>query len=177
MKDVLFVKKSKNKKGYKRKPKIKSDKFDVFYYREKRKGESERDYARSIYRQNKEFFQREFTGRAEGAPRTFKAFYEEYKARKTLFGNADSEAVLNSIRSKYMSGAEVWRANAIKALKSTGHWKEFRELTKERGRYTSFDISKLSYNEGAEYFIYDGKVAFGFFYEKGVGLRFDMRAL
>lgn len=137
--------------------------FDRFYYRDRRKGERVYDYAKSIYKANQGFFQgREFTGRAEGTPRTFKAFYDEFRARKEAFGLSDSESVLNSVRSRYMSGAEVWRQNAIKGLKEAGKWKEFREMTKKGGRYQRFDISKLEYNQASDAFSYDGVVNFRF---------------
>lgn len=147
-----------------RKEGIKEDgDFDRFYYRDRRKGERIYDYAKSIYKANQGFFQgREFTGRAEGTPRTFKAFYDEFRARKEAFGLSDSESVLNSVRSRYMSGAEVWRQNAIEGLKEAGKWKEFREMTKKGGRYQRFDISKLEYSQASDTFSYDGTVNFRF---------------
>lgn len=185
MKDVVFVKRSRRMKGgisrqtaKERKAGIKEDgDFDRFYYRDRRKGERVYDYAKSIYKANQSFFQgREFTGRAEGTPRTFKAFYDEFRARKEAFGLSDSESVLNSVRSRYMSGAEVWRQNAIEGLKEAGKWKEFREATKKGGRYQRFDISKLEYNEASETFSYDGMVNFRFgrSSDKGSALQLTM---
>lgn len=185
MKDVVFVKRSRYMKGgisrqtaKERKASIKAEEdFDRFYYRDRRKGERVYDYAKSIYKANQGFFQgREFTGRAEGTPRTFKAFYDEFRARKEAFGLSDSESVLNSVRSRYMSGAEVWRQNAIEGLKEAGKWKEFREATKKGGRYQRFDISKLEYNQASDTFSYDGMVNFRFgrSSDKGSALQLTM---
>lgn len=185
MKDVVFVKRSVRMKGgisrqtaKERKAGIKAEEdFDRFYYRDRRKGERVYDYAKSIYKANQGFFQgREFTGRAEGTPRTFKAFYDEFRARKEAFGLSDSESVLNSVRSRYMSGAEVWRQNAIEGLKEAGKWKEFREATKKGGRYQRFDISKLEYNQASDTFSYDGMVNFRFgrSSDKGSALQLTM---
>lgn len=185
MKDVVFVKRSRYMKGgisrqtaKEKKASIKAEEdFDRFYYRDRRKGERVYDYAKSIYKANQGFFQgREFTGRAEGTPRTFKAFYDEFRARKEAFGLSDSESVLNSVRSRYMSGAEVWRQNAIEGLKEAGKWKEFREATKKGGRYQRFDISKLEYNQASDTFSYDGMVNFRFgrSSDKGSALQLTM---
>lgn len=185
MKDVVFVKRSKRMKGGISRQTAKERKagiggegdFDRFYYRDRRKGERVYDYAKSIYKANQGFFQgREFTGRAEGTPRTFKAFYDEFRARKEAFGLSDSESVLNSVRSRYMSGAEVWRQNAIEGLKEAGKWKAFREATKKGGRYQRFDISKLEYNESTETFSYGGLVEFRFgrSSDKGSALQLTM---
>lgn len=200
MKDVVFVKRSRRMKGgisrqtaKERKEGIKKDgDFDLFYYRDRRKRERVYDYAKSIYKANQGFFQgREFTGRAIGTPRTFKAFYDEFRGRKKAFGLSDSEAVLNSVRSRYMSGAEVWRQNAIAALKSSDAgfrkakdgtmkritmWDEFREMTKKGGRYQRFDISKLEYNKASDTFSYDGMVNFRFgrSSDKGSALQLTM---
>ena len=185
MKDVVFVKRSRYMKGgisrqtaKERKAGLKAEEdFDRFYYRDRRKGERVYDYAKSIYKANQSFFQgREFTGRAEGTPRTFKAFYDEFRARKEAFGLSDSESILNSVRSRYMSGAEVWRQNAIEGLKEAGKWKEFREATKKGGRYQRFDISKLEYNQASDTFSYDGMVNFRFgrSSDKGSALQLTM---
>ena len=185
MKDVVFVKRSRYMKGgisrqtaKERQAGVKAEgDFDRFYYRDRRKGERVYDYAKSIYKANQGFFQgREFTGRAEGTPRTFKAFYDEFRARKEAFGLSDSESVLNSVRSRYMSGAEVWRQNAIEGLKEEGKWKEFREATKKGGRYQRFDISKLEYNQASDTFSYDGMVncRFGRSSDKGSALQLTM---
>lgn len=171
MRDVVFVKRSRYMKGGisretekdRREGRKADEDFDRFFYRDRRKGERSYDYAKSIYKANEAFFQgREFSGRAEGAPRTFEGFYDEFKARRKALGLSDSESVLNAVRSRYMSGAEVWRQNAIEGLKEAGKWKEFRELTKKGGRYQKFDISKLGYDKHTDTFSYDGMVEFRF---------------
>ena len=68
----------------------------------------------------------------------------------------------------------MYKRNVRKSLISSGKYKEFRELTKERGRYTKFDETKLKYNpaassKGYKEYIYDTHLKVVYMYDYDTG--------
>lgn len=179
MRDVVFIKRSTKKAIDREKAKYAGKDVDFFVIKKKRAGESERQYYSRIFKSNRKFFKRPGEGRAFDAPDNGTAFRIEAEARKTLKGLTPEEAVKNAVRSRWMSGEEVARSNAIEALKEqvmpSGKtaWQELREATKVKGRYTKFDVSKLSYDSLNGMYAYGG-TKFGWHYKKGAGNQFAM---
>lgn len=179
MRDVIFIRRSSKKAIEREKAKYAGKDVDFFVIKKKKAGESERQYYSRIYKSNRKFFKRQGEGRAFAAPDSGTAFRMESEARKALRNLSPEEAVKNAVRSRWMSGEEVARSNAIEALREkvmpSGKtaWKEFREMTKVKGRYAKFDVSKLGYDQLQGVYTY-GDVRFGWRYKKGEGTKFEM---
>lgn len=154
---------------------------EAFVLPKKKVNESFSKYVSRVYRANKDFFQkRPFYGRATDAEskRDYQSFKHEVESRGKTLGMGTESAILNTVRSDYMSGEQVARMNAIQGLKDSGNWRKFREMTKVKGRYTKFDMSQLSWSTqegGYSYKIGDRKVFFGWIRTgKGSPTHFEM---
>lgn len=126
--------------------------YNVFILPTKKWNESDSRYAYRAWKMNKRYFeeQRQFMNddRTSNIPKTYNFFKEEFIARKTGFKLLSSEALKNTVRSNYMSKGETAKLNIIEGLrKDKAVWKEFRERTKIKGKYTSLDFVNLSYDK------------------------------
>ena len=174
MKDVIIVDKATRKGIKKEVERFTGRPVDVFKLPKQRKGETDSQYFYHVYQLNKGFFGRELEGRASQSAKNYKAFLMEAEARKVNFRMGAREAALNAVKSRWMSGEEVARQNIIEGLKSHGLFGRFRNMTRdERGRFTKFDLSKLSFDSETGMYAY-GDVRMGWHYSKGEGVRFEM---
>lgn len=173
MRDVKIIRVRSMKSARRQREKATLEGADAFIVPKKKVKETYSHYVRRVYNANKDFFQkREFTGRAveSNEKRDYKHFKQEVTTRGTALGLGTEQAVLNAVRSNYMSGEQVARMNAIQGLKEAGQWKEFREMTKVGGRYTKFDMSKMTWSTQEQSYVYEvggKKVYFGWVRTKG----------
>lgn len=126
--------------------------YNVFIIPTKKWNESDSRYAYRAWKMNRRYFeeQRQFMNddRTSNIPKTYNFFKEEFIARKAGFKLMSSDALKNTIRSNYMSKGETAKLNIIEGLrKDKAVWKEFRERTKIRGKYTSLDLVNLDYDK------------------------------
>lgn len=110
---------------------------------------SDTTYIQAIYRNNKALID----AKNEGIPlSSYQVFKQDVKDYMEVNDISASKAVGKVLRSrKYLSVAELSKQNLISGLKSKGLYKQFRELTKEKGRYTKFDVEKLQYKGDGVY--------------------------
>lgn len=100
-------------------------------------------YIQAVYKNNKQLIDEKNEGISLPSNKVFKQDVLDYMEVQNI---SVTKAIGKVLRSrKYLSVAELSKQNLIQGLKSQGLYKEFRELTKERGRYTKFDENKLQY--------------------------------
>ena len=117
----------------------------------------------SIYRKNKEKIDEAIeqpTNPRMNKKAVFKELVKEYHEE----GHSWSKSVQLYERStNYTSTAERLQNNAYKALVDDHEaYRQFRELTKVRGRYTSIDWSKIEWDADSKSYIYDNKIRISF---------------
>lgn len=101
---------------------------------------------------NKRYFQKqeEFMNdeRTSETPTDSYAFFkEEVLGRKSGFKLDIKEAVKNTVRSKYISYAEMAKMNLLEGMKKNKElWKRFRETTKVGGKYQKFDLDNIQFD-------------------------------
>lgn len=109
----------------------------------------------AIYRNNKNIIDKElaFAGKPK---RVFKQMVKEYMDE----GLSPTKAVNTIARSTlFTSESERLRNNAYEALKGEKEaYKAFRELTKEKGKYTKFDQEKLHWNKDDKVYTYNNVI-------------------
>lgn len=109
----------------------------------------------AVYRNNKEVIDNELS--KFGSPkRVFKQIVREHMDE----GLSPTAAMKTIARSTlFTSEKERIRNNMMTALKEDrAAYKAFRELTKEKGKYTKFDPSKLVWNKDDHVYQYDDVV-------------------
>lgn len=112
----------------------------------------------AVYRNNKTTIDKELSW--AGSPkRVFKQMVGEYINE----GLTPTKAVSTIAKSTlFTTTSERLRTNAYQALKTDkAAYKAFRELTKEKGKYTAFDESKFTWNKSEGVYTY-GKVVISF---------------
>lgn len=114
----------------------------------------------AVYRNNKEAIDRELSVDGKSGKRIFKQMVNEYIDE----GMSPTKAVKTVARSTlFTSVKERLLNNFYEGLKSDQEaYKTFRELTKEKGKYTKFDTEKLSWNPQDKVYIYNGVVVISF---------------
>lgn len=113
----------------------------------------------AVYRNNKEIIDEKLA--STGSPKaTFKQMVKEYISE----GMTPTKAVKTIARSTlFTSEVERIRNNFYQGLTGDqGAYKAFRELTKEKGRYTKFDQEKLKWNKLEHYYVYANTVIISF---------------
>lgn len=113
----------------------------------------------AVYRNNKAIIDKELS--FAGKPKTvFKKMVQEYVDE----GMSPKKAVSTIAKSTlFTSEKERLQSNFYEGLKGDKDaYKEFRELTKERGRYSKFDIDKLSWDKTDKVYRYDDNVVISF---------------
>lgn len=114
----------------------------------------------AIYRNNKDVIDKELGGTKLGAKRTFKKIVQEYMAE----GLTPTKAVNALARSTtFTPKAERMLNNVWSGLKGDkAAYKEFRELTKEKGKYTKFDRDKMVWDKSQSLYVYAGVITISF---------------
>lgn len=116
---------------------------------------SENAWLKAVYRKNKILIDNQYQD--IGSPfKILKAQISEYKEQ----GLTASQALKTIARStQFTSTRERIHENFWSGLKGfRDEYKLFRELTKERGRYTKLDDSKLVWNKDLKGYVYNNKV-------------------
>lgn len=125
-------------------------------------------YIRAVYLNNKEVIDAELN--FMGNPyQVFKQQIIEYKEQ----GKTVTEGIQTLARSTiFTSEEERFHENFWSGLKAfKEEYKQFKELTKEKGRYTKLDDSKLKWDKDARGYVYDNKILIS--YENSpFGIRF-----
>ena len=113
----------------------------------------------AVYRNNKSIIDKELA--FAGTPKkVFKQMVKENMAE----GMSATKAVSTIARSTlFTPETERLRNNMLSGLRGDrGAFKAFRELTKERGRYTKFDSAKLHWDSTDKVYIYGGNIIISF---------------
>lgn len=113
----------------------------------------------AVYRNNKTTIDQELS--FAGKPKqVFKQMVKEYMSE-----GLSAKKAVNTIARSTLFTPEVERLhnNMLSGLKSDKDaYKVFRDLTREKGRYSKFDESKLQWNKDEKAYIYDNKVLISF---------------
>lgn len=92
-----------------------------------------------------------------------KIFKDLVKERMETVPNPDKALKKVSNSTIFTPAYERYANNAISGIKGDKMvYKQFRELTKERGRYTKIDPSKMKWDKYEQVYIYDGKFKIDF---------------
>ena len=113
----------------------------------------------AVYRNNKEVIDRELA--SAGKPKTvFKQIINEYMDE----GMSPTRAVSTLARSTiFTSTSERLKSNFHEGLKGDkGAYKSFKELTKEKGKYSKFDVNKLTWDKEEKHYVYNNAVIISF---------------
>lgn len=114
----------------------------------------------AVYRNNKEVISKELGSDGKSGKVIFKQMIKEYMSE----GLSPTKAVSTIARSTiFTSTKERLLDNFYKGLISDQEaYKTFRELIKEKGKYTKFDMEKLFWNPQDKVYIYDNSVMISF---------------
>lgn len=114
----------------------------------------------AVYRNNKEVISKELGSDGKSSKVIFKQMIKEYMSE----GLSPTKAVSTIARSTiFTSTKERLLDNFYKGLKSDQEaYKTFKELIKEKGKYTKFDTEKLFWNPQDKVYIYDNSVIISF---------------
>lgn len=114
----------------------------------------------AVYRNNKTIIDKELSGTKLGPKGTFKKIVHEYMEE----GLTPTRAVSALARSTtFTPKTERMRNNVWSGLKGDkAAYKEFRELTKEKGKYTTFDRDKMIWDKSQSLYIYNGVITISF---------------
>lgn len=114
----------------------------------------------AVYRNNKEVISKELGSDGKSGKVIFKQMIKEYMSE----GLSPTKAVSTIARSTiFTSTKERLLDNFYKGLKSDQEaYKTFKELIKEKGKYTKFDTEKLFWNPQDKVYIYDNSVIISF---------------
>lgn len=126
----------------------------------KSKYKSTNSWLDAIYRNNKDIIDKELGGTKAGAKKTFKAIINEYVEK----GYSYTKALSTLARSTtFTPREERIQTNLWSGLKGDkAAYKEFRELTKEKGKYTKFDRNLLKWDKSQKMYIYNNAVFINF---------------
>lgn len=126
----------------------------------KNKYKSTDAWLNAVYRNNKAVIDKELSGTKVGPKGTFKKIVREYMET----GLSPTKAVSALARSTtFTPKTERMRNNLWSGLKGDkAAYKEFRELTKEKGKYTKFDRDQLVYDKSQKLYIYGGVITISF---------------
>ena len=107
-------------------------------------------YIQAVYRNNKMLIDEKNEGIPIASSRVFKQDVLDYMEQHHT---TVTKAVGKVLRSrKYLGLAELSKQNLVEGMKTSGVYKQFRELTKdENGRYAKFDYNKLQYKGDGVY--------------------------
>lgn len=107
----------------------------------------------AVYRNNKAVIDKELSF-AGNPKKVFKQMAQEYMAE----GLSPTKAISTIAKSTiFTPEVERLQNNFYEGLKNDkSAYKEFRELTKVKGKYTKFDRSKLAWDKKEKAYIYDG---------------------
>lgn len=125
-----------------------------------RKGESDSHYARRAFKMNEKYFeaQKEHMNddRTVGTPTdSYRFFKEETMMRQGKFHLSLEDAIKNTVRSNYISYAEMARMNLLEGMKKDKElWKQFREAIKVGGKYQKFDLDNIEFDPGTGAYTY-----------------------
>ena len=111
----------------------------------------------AVYRNNKAIIDKELAGVSGKSPKTvFKKIIGEYMEE----GMSSTKAMKTLARSTiFTTEKERLLNNFYEGLKGDKDaYKEFRELTKEKGRYSKFDPNKLVWNKVDKVYTYNDSV-------------------
>lgn len=133
--------------------------YNVFVLPTRRWNESDSRYASRAWKMNKDYFQKQrqymMDERTSDTPISYTFFKEEFIARKKNFNLLSGEALKNTIRSRYMSKSETAKINIIEGLKKNKElWKEFRERTKVKGRYSAINLDNIQYDKNTGAYVF-----------------------
>ena len=115
----------------------------------------------AIYRNNKVLIDEKLVSTATMSKksvfkRLINELIEEGKTPTAALGIVNKSTLFTTV-------PERLRSNAYEALKSDKEaYKKFRELTKEHGKYTKIDLSKLVYDKATATYAYDGMIKVSF---------------
>ena len=114
----------------------------------------------AVYRNNKDIINANLNLAGKSPKATFKQIIKEYINE----GVKPTTAMKTLARSTvFTSKQERIKANLWTGLKGDkAAYKEFRELTKEKGKYTSFDPSKLVWSKTDNVYIYNAMLKISF---------------
>lgn len=126
----------------------------------KNKYKSTDAWLNAVYRNNKAVIDRELSGTKQGPKGTFKKIVQEYMQE----GLTPTKAVSALARSTtFTPKTERMKTNFWSGIKGDkAAYKEFRELTKEKGKYTKFDRDQLVYDKSQKLYIYGGAITISF---------------
>ena len=122
-------------------------------------------YLRRVYRDNKELIDASLPDSIKDKRKSFvESVKDELKYGNKMKRVGDRvkysphKTVTSALRQVgrsevYLPPAERFKQNAMKGLKSSGNYRVFRELTRDKktGRYTAFDPSKMKYQGKGTY--------------------------
>lgn len=116
---------------------------------------SDATYIRAVYQKNKTVIDEKL--RDIGNP--YKIFKEQIKEFKEQ-GKTVTESINTIARSTiFTTEKERLHENFWSGLKAfKEEYKQFKELTKEKGRYTKLDDSKIVWDRNARGYVYDNKI-------------------
>ena len=120
----------------------------------KSKYKNTESWIEAVYRHNKAVIDSELSRSSGNPKRVFKQIINEYMQE----GLSPTKAMQTLARSTiFTTDRERIRNNMWAGLKGDKEaYKIFRELTKENGRYTKFDESKLVWDRSQHAYIYSG---------------------
>jgi hypothetical protein len=115
----------------------------------------------SVYKNNKEIIDEKLSGRNVSPKTLFKRLVKEQIEQDK---NTPTQALKTIARSRLFTEAkEMFREHAWSGLaEDPKAYKRFRELTKEKGRYTKFDPNKLVWNKRDGVYVYNDEIVISF---------------
>lgn len=125
----------------------------------------------AVWRNNEDRIREAFSGIAKPKA-SFKNAIREYMAE----GLSPQKSMKTLVRSTlFTPTVERFRDNALAGLKGDkAAYKAFRDMTRDRGKFSKFDPSKLRYDKKEKIYIYDNRVIISF---KNSPQRVDVRPI
>lgn len=115
-------------------------------------------FLNAVYKANKSVIDTAFDNEAGGPKKTFKNTVKEYLTDKKHPLNVKDALKTIARSTRFTSEVERFKENAWQGIVSDKFvYKRFRELTKEKGRYTKFDPDKLVWSKADKGYIYNDK--------------------
>lgn len=113
----------------------------------------------AVYRNNKTVINKELS--FAGNP---KKVFKQMVKQNIAEGMSPTKAISTIARSTlFTTETERLRNNMLSGLRNDkGAFKSFRQLTKEKGRYTKFDQNKLHWDSTDKVYIYGGNIVISF---------------
>ena len=113
----------------------------------------------AVYRNNKTVINKELS--FAGNP---KKVFKQMVKQNISEGMSPTKAISTIARSTlFTTETERLRNNMLSGLRNDkGAFKSFRQLTKEKGRYTKFDQNKLHWDSTDKVYIYGGNIVISF---------------